>query len=519
MAEISRTGQFSVSRPTLWLFITSVMAGFVYIYALGLPLLGPDEPRYAQVAREMFERGDLITPTLGGFNWFEKPALLYWLQISAYELLGGSEFAARIGPALFGIATSLCLMFLGIGLRERDAGKGMPLHYWMFAVCATSLGMMVFSRGASFDIILTFPLTAAMTSFFAWYLAAGRGESPRNRLLFLAGFYFFAGLATLAKGLIGVVFPGVTVVLFFILIRQFPRKEFLLSLIWGPVVTLATASSWYLPMYLRHGWGFIDEFFVQHHFERFTSNKYKHPQPFWFFWVVLPLMTIPWLPFFLAGTWRYGKRIASHFVAPFRKAASSPAGGVPDLEAFATAWMLVPLVFFSFSGSKLPGYILPSLPAAAVLTSLYVRKFAARSNSREMLCKGLAFAMFAVVIFLLSFVVPNYADNDSAKSLVGGAGRSGYGASRIAGYRSVDHSLEFYAAGRLFRDEEGKQRVFSSPGEIRETVSAEGGTLLVVAHPGEMEELGRSKGLEVKELVRRGEWVISSVTSRPAGKE
>src|SRR4026207_504212 len=74
---------------------------FVYFFGLSIPLLGPDEPRYAQVAREMFERGDWITPTLGGYTWFEKPALLYWLEITAYNLFGVSEFSARLGSALF----------------------------------------------------------------------------------------------------------------------------------------------------------------------------------------------------------------------------------------------------------------------------------------------------------------------------------------------------------------------------------------------------------------------------------
>ena len=163
----------------------------------------------------------------------------------------------------------------------------------MIAVGATSLGLIVFSRGASFDITVTFPLTASMTSFFLWYLAAERNESRTRRTVLLMLFYFFAGLAVLAKGLIGVVFPAATVGFFYILKRSLPRKELLLSLVWGPAVTALTAAVWYLPMYLRHGWDFIDEFFIQHHFQRFTSNKYKHPQPFWFFFAIFPLIDHP----------------------------------------------------------------------------------------------------------------------------------------------------------------------------------------------------------------------------------
>src|SRR5688500_15833762 len=126
-------------------------------------------------------------------------------------------------------------------------------------------------------------------------------------------------------------------------------------------------------MYLRHGYEFIDQFFIQHHFQRYTSNKYFHPQPFYFFLWVLPLMTIPWLPFFVAGVWNYCKSFFQRRDAetqsgaevvpsgtvvpdsrvPARAAPLSAYAGGSDILRFSFAWMLVPLVFFSFSGSKL----------------------------------------------------------------------------------------------------------------------------------------------------------------------
>jgi 4-amino-4-deoxy-L-arabinose transferase and related glycosyltransferases of PMT family len=96
----------------IWLLFAAVIIA-VYFFGLSMPLVGPDEPRYSQVAREMFERGDWVTPTLGGFDWFEKPALLYWLQIAAYNVFGVTEFAARFGSALFGLATVFSLWILG----------------------------------------------------------------------------------------------------------------------------------------------------------------------------------------------------------------------------------------------------------------------------------------------------------------------------------------------------------------------------------------------------------------------
>ena len=104
----------------LWIAIV-LLAVVTYFLGLNLPLLGPDEPRYAQVAREMFDKGDWVTPTLGGFTWFEKPALLYWLEIASYHVFGISEFAARFGSALFGLGTVVSLWILGKNLTTECA--------------------------------------------------------------------------------------------------------------------------------------------------------------------------------------------------------------------------------------------------------------------------------------------------------------------------------------------------------------------------------------------------------------
>src|SRR6188474_3064005 len=162
-----------------WFWVVFVILTVaVYFSGLTIPLVGPDEPRYAQVAREMFERGDWITPTLGGFNWFEKPALLYWLQIASYNLFGVGELAARFGSAIFGLATVGCLWLLGRAI-DKDLGNLLGV------MAASTLGIIVFAHGASFDIIVTFSLTAAATAFFIF--------ERRNSTLSLALFYFFVG--------------------------------------------------------------------------------------------------------------------------------------------------------------------------------------------------------------------------------------------------------------------------------------------------------------------------------------
>jgi 4-amino-4-deoxy-L-arabinose transferase and related glycosyltransferases of PMT family len=120
------------------------------------PLLGPDEPRYAQVAREMFLRGDYVTPTLGGHTWFEKPALLYWMEIAAFKIFGVSEWSARLGPAICGLLTIAAIWMLARKVELATTNQDWPGYAsWTALIAASCLGLIGFSRGASFDIVIT----------------------------------------------------------------------------------------------------------------------------------------------------------------------------------------------------------------------------------------------------------------------------------------------------------------------------------------------------------------------------
>ncbi|MET0751926.1 MAG: phospholipid carrier-dependent glycosyltransferase, partial [Pyrinomonadaceae bacterium] len=237
----------------IWLFFAFLIVA-VYFFALGsFPLVGPDEPRYAQIAREMFERGDWLTPTLGGFNWFEKPVLLYWLQIVFYKLFGVSEFAARAGSAIFGLLTIFSLWILGRKLaaentessekeKENFSKNSVSSDFanWLALIAASCVGLLVFSRGASFDIILTFPITASLVSFFIFDRSKEKSGFTFHFSLFT--FYFFIGVALLAKGLVGIVFPFAIVAFYYLLSWKFPSKAFIFSLFWGTLVSLLVAS-------------------------------------------------------------------------------------------------------------------------------------------------------------------------------------------------------------------------------------------------------------------------------------
>lgn len=452
-----------------------------YFAGLNLPLVGPDEPRYAQVAREMFLRGDLVTPTLGGYHWFEKPALLYWLEIASYSLFGVTEFAARFGSALFGLGTIVSLWIFGKHANESD-----EFPYWLAFIGASTVGLIAFAHGASFDIILTFPMTAAMVSYFVY--------DKTRRTTPLVGFYFFIGLALLAKGLIGIVFPFAIVAFYHLLVWNAPTRKLIISVVWGTPLAAAIAGSWYLPMYMRHGYEFIDQFFIQHHFQRFTSNKYLHPQPFHFFFWVLPLMTIPWLPFFLAALWGVAKQ--------FLNATADRKSTRYRLQIFALSWIAVPLVFFSFSGSKLPGYILPAVPAAIILAATFIYDFVRKGSYRRLAILSTAGVTLALVAIAAFFIAPRFAETDSVKGLLAAANERGYSDSRVIMLHGISHNAEFYAPGRIVRDPDGKQRRFPGPYDVLENLQHNPGEPALVIVP--MEYLSQLLGSDLmrSELIK-----------------
>jgi 4-amino-4-deoxy-L-arabinose transferase-like glycosyltransferase len=534
MPEITKTDDNDERSLPNWMWAClAILALFTYFFGLTIPLLGPDESRYAQVAREMWQTGDWITPTLGGHNWFEKPALLYWIEIASFNLFGVSEFAARIGPALFGLGTVASLWLLGKSIATEITENteikksnhsvlsvfsvASSFANWLALIAASTLGIIVFSRGASFDITVTFSMTAAMVSFFIWHLRneelpdSNTSRRPRvSASLFL--FYVFIGVALLAKGLTGIVFPYAIVAFYYVLSRRMPSRVFFVSLFWGTLLAIAIAGVWYVPMHLRHGWEFVDEFFLQHHFQRFTSNKYQHPQPFYFFFWVLPLMTLPWLPFFIASIWRIVRELFK------RRDAETPRDNLvfsySPLLLFSLAWLAVPLVFFSLSGSKLPGYILPAVPPAIIITALFITKLVSKPKWRYCVT-AIATATFVATIILSATVVPKFADNDSVKSLIAAGDERGFASSKVLTMHTISHNAEFYAAGRLVRDDNGKQKKLYGVSEILNAISNDGGKPVLVLVPLEyLYQLTNTEQLKSEILKDNGELAIVAVSAK-----
>ena len=511
--------QPSVLAKRAWFLLFAAIAVF-YLWGLGsLPLVGPDEPRYAEVAREMWSRHDLITPTLGGLPWFEKPPLLYWMMMASYRVFGVTEYAARLGPAICGLLTAGFVYWLGRAIENsrpiegRSQEKIEPEHAglgrWSALVWLSSLGATTFSRGASFDIVLTMTVTAALSCFFVAEVRTANYSSPSERGLgkgekhsdgarrIIIAFYFFAGLSLLAKGLIGFVIIFGVIALYYIIRRQWPEPPLMKSLLWGIPFSLLIAGVWYGPIIARHGWKFIDQFIIQHHFARFISNKYHHPGPIYFYLPVLIGLSVPWTIFFGASLWSSRRWIWR-----------GPAA-LDRARVFALAWVILPVVFFSFSGSKLTAYILPVLPAVALLVGerivcflkdergekvlrltgallillavgglwyadrrfgvgLYRLGLAAlplfvvgiaglmRPSWRKPLFVLIAIAAIASSAIALKLIAPGAARTESVRDLLAAAAARGYSTTPVVQLHTLERTAEFYAANRMTYGSDGE---------------------------------------------------------------
>ncbi|MGA2414983.1 MAG: glycosyltransferase family 39 protein [Candidatus Sulfotelmatobacter sp.] len=343
--------------------------GFLFFYGLAhFGLIGADEPRYAQVAREMLDRHDCITPTLGGEPWLEKPPLYYWQAMLANSVFGVSDWAARLPSAV-----DATLLVLAVYFFLRRFRRGSELDGAL--ITASCAGIIGYARAASMDMPLAATFTIAMLAWWAWR------ESAKN--IYLAAFYGFLALAMLAKGPVAPFLALIVILACAVATRELTPVW---KTLWLPGILLfcAIALPWYLAVQMRNP-GFFHEFIVQHNLERFSTNLYHHTEPAWYYLPVTTIALIPWTVFTIAalvqsaGEWRSRQ---DHTDA-------SPTHYEHHFKIFAACWLVVPLILFSLSRSKLPGYILPALPAATLLLADDLRK-RLRQDAVEPVAKWLA---------------------------------------------------------------------------------------------------------------------------------
>ncbi len=292
-------------------------------------MLGPDEPRYAAIGREMARSGDWITPRLWGQPWFEKPPLLYWMTAAAFRAGVSEDLAPRLGVALLAVGF---LFFYWRTLR-REFGETAALY--STAILATSAAWLGYSHVGATDLPVTAAFSAAMLLSLGWVeRGERRGLVPAAALL---------GAAVLAKGLLPLALALPVLWMGRSRLRDLLRP--------APIaVFLLVTVPWYALITARFGSRFVDEFFWKQHLGRFTGGAVSHPQPFWFYGPILVAALFPWSPL---------------LALLFRKSLYKDRRRVLLL-----LWLVFGMVFLAASANKLPGYLLPLVPAAAALAGL-----------------------------------------------------------------------------------------------------------------------------------------------------
>ncbi|EFC91085.1 glycosyl transferase family 39 [Dethiosulfovibrio peptidovorans DSM 11002] len=302
-------------------------------------LLDPDEGRYAEVAREMLATGDFVTPHLNFTKFFDKPPLSYWLTAMLFRLFGQNELAARLGPAICGIIT-IWLVYL-----VASATWGKRTGYISSIVLGSSLLFFALAHVVITDMVLTSCVTASMAGFYM---------VQRGNRRWLPAFYVSMAAGILAKGLIGVVIPVGTAVIWAIVTVDRRALGRMFSLRWSGA-SLAISLPWFLAVCERNP-DFFDYFFIRQHFIRYLTTADNRYEPIWFFLPIVLIGLLPWTGFLLRSMlslFDAGKVIES---LKERKG-----------EAFMWIWAAFTVLFFSLSGSKLIPYILPAFPPLSVV--------------------------------------------------------------------------------------------------------------------------------------------------------
>jgi len=366
---------------------------FSHLGAIGF--VGPDEPRYAWIARDMAETGDWVTPRLYGKPWFEKPPLFYWGAALSFKLFGVSEAAARLPSAISALLATLALAWLALRLYGAETAR------WLLLLLPTTVGMIGFSHAAATDMPFSGMLTIAMVCA-AVVLGLTRNENspilPRTPWLALILFGFFLGLAVLAKGPAGILLTGGTV-FFWALFTKRWRDAFRLFHPAAIAAFCLTALPWHI-LCARRNPDFFHIFIIEHNFKRFLTPEFQHIQPFWFYIPVVLVAFLPWTVSLVCSLLGGSKNLWR-------------TRNIGESSMFFLCWAGFCVAFFTISRSKLPGYVLPAVPAIGLLLSRDLsRKLQQSLGSLRWICFGIAltFAFMGVLAGVESEKIPFVTD-------------------------------------------------------------------------------------------------------------
>lgn len=315
-------------------------------------LLPSDEGRYAEIAREMMVSGDWVTPRYNDYKYFEKPPLQAWTTALAFKFFGLGEWQARLWSGLTSFFTILAVGLTAGSLFGKRTG-------WLASVILASSPIWIL--GGHFNA-LDMGLSALMAfSLFSLLLGQSAGKSSFSEGFWMTLCWAFMALAVLSKGLIGIVLPGLVLIIYSITARDW---QIWLRLHWikGLIVFFAIATPWFVLVSLQNP-EFPEFFFIREHLQRFTTNEHRRGAPWFYFFPLLLVGFLPWL-------WQ----IPGGFLAAFKERNSKSEGSTFKPLWLCLIWTVLIFAFFSKSQSKLPGYIIPIFPALAIIAAYSINQ-------------------------------------------------------------------------------------------------------------------------------------------------
>jgi 4-amino-4-deoxy-L-arabinose transferase-like glycosyltransferase len=301
-----------------------------------IPLMPPDEPKYAASAEYMLQTGDFITPYFNCQPRFDKPPMIYWLIAASYKIFGVSEGAARIPSMLAALGVMLIIFRFAERLHDRKTAT------MSVVVFASLIHVWVMGRAVAPEFILVF-----FESLALYFLFLGLGKDKNN---FVYAGYLSLALAFLTKGPVGVIIPGSIISLYFFYKKGFVYTAKKLFNPLGLLIFISVGLPWYIVMASIHGQQYIDEFFLYHNIYRFTGQARQHPFSIYYYVPVLIGSLYLWLPF-LPEAWENIKKSAKD----------------RDQGLFLILWFVFVLLFFTISVNKLHNYILILSPPLAII--------------------------------------------------------------------------------------------------------------------------------------------------------
>ncbi|BAI92426.1 glycosyltransferase family 39 protein [Arthrospira platensis NCB002] len=365
------------------------MAGLVaiaimaFLWHLGsVGLVDETEPLFAEAARHMKISGNWITPYFNQETRFDKPPLIYWLIALGYYIFGVNEWAVRWPSALSAIA-----LMVGCFLTLKKFGSTthkylkfaeiQPSAWIATALVALNLQTLIWARQGVSDMLLSGCMGLSLFSFFWGY--ATTKESDNNPAInfvdklkncchwqfpnrWYLGFYIFTGLAVLAKGPVGIVIPGLIVVVFLAYLNRLWSVLPEMGVIWGGIIFGLITVPWYILVIIENGQDYIDSFFGYHNVQRFTSVVNGHSAPWYFYFVVVLIGFLPWSIYLPIAIYRLEFWRRNQWINQPRN---------QQLGLFAWVWFACIFVFFTIAVTKLPSYVLPLMPAAAILIGIF----------------------------------------------------------------------------------------------------------------------------------------------------